>query len=130
MTTPFLCVFIAFMLIWFPRALVVTATLRSGQKFDNNHPRDQQARLEGWGKRAQAAHNNAFEAFAPFAAAVVIAHLSGADPARSAQLAVIHVVARVIYPIIYVADLATLRSTIWFLGTLATIGLFCLGLMK
>ena len=128
MTTPFLCVFIAFLLIYFPRILVIVATVQSGKKVDNNHPRDQQAQLEGWGRRAQAAHNNAFEAFAPFAAAVVIAHLAHADPTRSGQLAIVHVVARSIYPLIYVADIGALRTAVWGVGLLTTAGLFLLGL--
>ena len=128
MTTPFLCVFITFVLIYFPRILVVVATIQSGQKVDNNHPRDQQAQLQGWGRRAQAAHNNAFEDFAPFAAAVVVAHLAHADPGKSAMLAVAHVVARGLYPLIYVANIGALRTAVWSIGLLTTAGLFLLAL--
>jgi uncharacterized MAPEG superfamily protein len=130
MTTPLLCVFLAFLLIWFPRALVIVAIARSGERLDNNHPRDQQARLEGWGKRAQAAHNNAFESFAPFAAAVLVAHLAGANPGHAAALAVTHVVARTVYPLVYIANLGLLRTAVWSIGTLATGGLFVLGYFK
>ncbi|MCS6901519.1 MAG: MAPEG family protein, partial [Myxococcales bacterium] len=130
MTIPLLCVFLAFLLIWFPRVLVIVAILKSGERFDNNHPRDQQARLEGWGKRAQAAHNNAFESFAPFAASVIVAHLAGANPDHAAALAITHVIARTLYPLAYIANLSSLRSSIWGIGTLATTGLFILGYLK
>ena len=45
--------------------------------YNNHNPRDQQADLEGWGKRALSAHLYGFEGFAPFAAAVFVAHLAG-----------------------------------------------------
>ena len=105
----------------------MVATVQSGQKVDNNHPRDQQAQLQGWGRRAQAAHNNAFEDFAPFAAAVIVAHLAHADPGKSSLLAIAHVVVRLVYPLIYVADIGALRTAVWSLGLLSTAGLFVLG---
>jgi uncharacterized MAPEG superfamily protein len=92
--------------------------------YDNHHPRAQQARLEGWGARAMAAHQNGFEAFAPFAAAVLTAHVLGAPPAWTAGLSTAFVAARIVYTVLYVADLSTLRSLVWSLGWLATLGLF------
>jgi uncharacterized MAPEG superfamily protein len=127
MTIPFVCVFVAFSLIWFPRLVVARAQMQSPGGLDNHHPRDQQAALEGRGRRAQAAHNNAFEAFAPFAAAVVIAHLAHASETWASGLAITHVVARTVYPFLYINDLPTARSTVWTIGTLATAGLFLIG---
>jgi uncharacterized MAPEG superfamily protein len=126
MTLPFVCVFVAFLLIYVPRVLVFRAQIRAPGGLDNKHPRDQQARLEGAGRRAHAAHQNAFESFAPFAAAVVVAHLSGADPRLSSILALTHVGARTLYPIFYVSNLDKLRTTVWSIGFLATTGLYLL----
>ncbi len=70
----------AWLLIYAPRVLVVIASKQQFGSLDNNHPREQQARLAGWGQRAQAAHDNSFEAFAPFAAAVLAATLAHAVP--------------------------------------------------
>lgn len=127
MTTPFVCVFVAFLLIWIPRAVVVAAIRRSGQPYDNKHPRKQQATLEGFGARAQACHQNHLEGFPLFAAAVFVAHLADADPRRSGVLAVTYVASRVFYTLAYLTNTDYLRSAIWTIGLLATFGLFVLG---
>jgi len=124
MTTPFFCVFLAFLLIYVPRVVVLVAQARRPEGFDNRHPRDQQARLEDWGRRANAAHANSFEAFAPFAAAVLIAHLAGANPRWSTILSLVFVGARTVYPLLYIANWDKLRTTVWSIGFLAVIGLF------
>jgi uncharacterized MAPEG superfamily protein len=126
MTIPFACVFVVFLLIYAPRVAVVVALARLPEGMDNKHPRDQQAKLTGWPRRANAAHNNTIEAFPPFAAAVVVAHLAHADPGWSSILAVSFVIIRMIYPILYVANVDRLRSTVWILGLFATAGLFVL----
>ncbi len=126
MTVPFACVAVAFLLIYLPRIFSLAGQRRRPEGWDNNNPRAQQALLTGWAGRARDAHANAFESFAPFAAAVIVAHLSHADPTWSARLAVTHVVARTAYPFIYIADIAPLRSSVWFIGLVATIGLFVL----
>lgn len=127
MTTPFVCVLIAFLLLWVPHAIAVMAVVRSGKTYDNKHPRKQKAQLEGFGARAVAAHQNSFEGFAPFAAAVFVAHLAQADARQSAILAITYVVARVLYLFAYLANADYLRSAVWGIGLLATLGLFILG---
>ncbi len=123
MTVPFACVAVAFAFIFLAKIPVGIAQQRAGG-YDNRNPRDQQAKLEGWGRRALAAHQNAFEAFGPFAASVFVAHLGGADPKLTTPLALTFVAARLVYHVLYLADFATLRSTIWSVGLLATTGLF------
>lgn len=128
MSTPFLCVFLAYLLIYAPRLVVAAAQARQPEGFDNQHPRDQQSRLQGWGRRANAAHANAFEAFAPFAAAVALAHLAHADPTWTSRLAVTFVAARTLYPALYIGNLSSLRTLVWGVGALATGVLFILAL--
>ena len=48
--------------------LPVAVAMQRAGGYDNRMPRVQQARLEGWGARSVAAHQNGFESFAPFAA--------------------------------------------------------------
>jgi uncharacterized MAPEG superfamily protein len=129
MTVPFVCVFLAAVLIYVPRVFTLMGQRARPEGWDNNNPRAQQALLTDWAGRARDAHANAFESFAPFAAAVIVAHLSHADAGWSKWLAVTHVVARTAYPIIYVANLASLRSFVWFIGISATFGLFVLALL-
>jgi len=130
MTIPFICVLIAFLLIVLTRIPVGAAQGRAAGGYDNKNPRDQQAKLEGWGRRAQAAHLNTIEAFPPFAAAVIIAHIAGATPATSTALALTFIAARVVYPFLYIGNVAGLRSLVWIVGLGANIGLFVLPLFR
>lgn len=85
-------------------------------RYDNNNPRKQQAALDGFAERANAAHYNSFEALAIFAAAVLITAQSGPVGSLSATLAWLFVLSRVGYLCCYWFNLATLRSLVWFLG--------------
>jgi uncharacterized MAPEG superfamily protein len=127
MTTPFVCVLIAFVLIYVPKLPLSVAMARQPGGYDNKDPRSQQAKLTGKDARARGAHYNGFEAFSPFAAAVFVAHLGGAGADhRASILAIAFVVVRVLYIAVYLADLASVRSAIWSLGFLCTVALFCL----
>ena len=79
MTIAYWCVLIAAFLpyVW------VTVAKASGQRYDNREPRAWQAQQDNpRSNRANAAQMNAFEAFAPFAASVLMAQFAGVDPAR------------------------------------------------
>ena len=127
MTTPFVCVLIAFVLIYVPKIPLSVAMARLPEGYDNKNPRAQQDKLDGFGARARGAHLNGFEAFPPFAAAVFVAHLGGAAADhRASILAIAFVVARSLYIGAYLMDLDYLRSAIWGIGMLCTVALFCL----
>ena len=126
MNIPFLCIFIAFLLAYAPKFVMAKGQAARPEGYDNAHPRDQQAKLEGVSRRAVAAHSNAFEGFAPFAAAVLCAHLAQVPPATLTNLAVASVVLRVAYVGLYLADLSTLRSLVWTAGASVTGTLFVL----
>src|SRR3954469_26017118 len=101
---------------------------KSAGGIDNRAPRLSFESLSGWRQRADWAHRNHFEAFPAFAAAVFVAELTHAPQNRIDQLAGIFVLLRVIYTALYLADQATLRSVFWFLGLIAVVWLFVLGL--
>lgn len=126
MTIPFFCVAIAFALIFLTKAPVAVAMGKQPRGYDNNNPRDQQASLEGWGRRAAASHANTIEAFPGFAAGVLISHVGGGDPQWSVWLAIAFVAARVLYPVLYIADIHWARSTIWAVGAGASFALMLL----
>lgn len=126
MTIPFWCIAIAFVLIYVPKIPLSVAMARQPEGYDNKHPRAQQAKLTGWGARSGAAHQNGFEAFAPFAAAVLVAHVGGGDPAMATILSLVFVGARAVYIGIYLAGGATLRSLVWSVGFGATAALMVL----
>lgn len=123
-----ICIFVAFLLNLFSKAPVAFAMSRGKGGYDNKYPRDQQHDLEGWGRRAVAAHLNGFEAFPPFAIAVVLAIFTGSDPVWTARLAVLFVIARALYVPLYVLNLDLVRSAVWTVGLASTIGLFLLPL--
>lgn len=112
----------AYGLVFVPRILVVVA-LRQEKKFDNAHPRDAVKQLEGWGRRAQAAQDNGWEAFPAFAAGVLACALTGARPDVAAILCIVHLLARCLYVACYVGNQGSLRSLVWAVGTGCTAGL-------
>jgi uncharacterized MAPEG superfamily protein len=126
---PLFCLPIAFGLVFAPKIPLAMAMAREPGGYDNNTPRDQQAKLTGWGKRAAAAHANGFESFAPFAAGVLATQVTGASPHWAAIFAIAYVVARALYPVAYLADIAPARSLIWFVGFVSTIALMALPLL-
>ena len=126
---PLACVAVAFLLIYVPRMLVMKAQQQEPGGLDNKDPRDQQARLTGEARRAQAAHNNAFETFPPFAAAVLACELRHVSERWTTILAIVFVVARVIYPWLYIKGIDKARSGVWTIGFGATIALFVLAVI-
>lgn len=128
MTTPFWCL----MLVAVAPYLLSTAAgvfrIRQFGSLDNKYPRLQQGRLEGAGARVMAAHQNALEAVPIFAAAVLVAHLAGADPAASAVAAIVFVVARVLHAVCYAANLDVLRSLVFLVGLGCCFWLFVLAI--
>lgn len=92
--------------------------------YDNNNPRQWEAKLEGWQARANAAQNNGFEALPLFVFAVLAAQLAGLDQARTDMLAMAFIGVRVLYTLTYLADLAALRSLVWAAGLGVTIAIF------
>lgn len=122
MTTAYWCVLIA---AYLPLAWTGMAKFGAGGKdFDNAAPRVMLAKLDGWRQRANWAQLNGFEAFPPFAAAVIIAHLTAVPQARIDLLAMAFIAARVVYGILYLANLPSLRSLAWMIATGCVVALF------
>jgi uncharacterized MAPEG superfamily protein len=91
---------------------------------DNHSPRVTEAALTGVRQRAVWAHLNGFEAFPLFAAAVIINHLLRGPNAIANQLALAFVAVRIVHGVLYMADLAALRSLSWLVGIACVIALF------
>ncbi|MEO8391120.1 MAG: MAPEG family protein [Polaromonas sp.] len=88
-------------------------TPRRDGGFDNNNPRGWLARQTDWRARANAAQANTFEALPFFFAAVIIAHILQAGQTRLDILALLFIVLRIAYVMMYIADLPKARSAIW-----------------
>ena len=119
MTTAYWCVLAAGLLPY-----LATISAKAGARFDNRMPRAWLAAQTGWRARANAAQQNAFEAFPLFAVAVLVAHQGGAPQGRVDALALLFVAARVAYLVTYVADLALLRSIVWVVGIGSAVAIF------
>jgi uncharacterized MAPEG superfamily protein len=100
---------------------------RSEGGYDNADPRGWLARQQGLPARANAAQANSFEALPFFIGAVIIAHQLGAAQTRLDILAVVFITLRIIYIVMYIANLPTARSAFWALAFLVNIGIFLSG---
>ena len=120
MQTALICVLIAGLMPY----LWTTVAKVTGPRYDNRNVRAWQERLEGLPWRAHSAHLNSFEAFPFFAAAVLAAIVAHADMQRVAMLSIAFVVARLLYGLIYLWDVAVLRSLVWFAGLGCVIAIF------
>ncbi len=118
----------AVLLIVLSKIPVALAMARQEGGYDNHYPRDQQAALSGFGRRAAAAHNNCIEAFPVFATGVLLALWAGADAMLVQNLCVVFICARVAYLICYWMDWDKARSTVWTIGLVCSIWLMALAI--
>ena len=110
MAIAYWCILIAAVLPY-----VWVAIAKAGPKYDNRDPRAWLAKQDN--PRAHRANNaqlNAFEAFAPFAASVLMAQWAGVDPQRIGWFAIAFVVFRIGHGAFYVANNHAMRSLVWF----------------
>ncbi|MHB8912575.1 MAG: MAPEG family protein [Lysobacter sp.] len=120
LATAYWCVLIAALLPY----LWIAIAKGGGQRYDNRDPRGWMARQDNpRSVRANAAQLNAFEAFAPFAAGVILAQLAGVPVDRIALLALLFIVLRLLHGMFYLANVHALRSLVWFGGFACVLGL-------
>ena len=113
---PFVCAAVA------KKGMIGVARKQGG--YDNHLPRAWLARQTDWRARANAAQANSFEALPLFMAAVIVAHQLGAHQVRLDLLAFLFVVLRLVYILLYLADLASARSAVWALALLVNLAIF------
>ncbi|MGV3727933.1 MAPEG family protein [Hydrogenophaga sp.] len=107
---------------WLAKSGQMTRPRREGG-LDNQHPREWLARQTDWRARANAAQANSFEALPFFIGAVIIAHQLGGSQVRVDVLAFLFVVLRVLYIMMYVANMANARSLVWAVALLVNIAI-------
>jgi uncharacterized MAPEG superfamily protein len=123
MTIAFWTILAAIALPWLMAALKKSPLAANGS-YSNRAPRAMQPKLEGLSQRAHWAEQNSFEILPAFVAAVLVAHLAGAEQVLIDQLAIGFIVSRVLYSICYLTDWATLRSLVWTVGLIFIVALF------
>ena len=120
----FIFIGINFLLIYVPRLIAVSVTYRSKEGSDFNQTGISQNSLTGFAGRAQAAHENSFEAFAPFAVSIFVSHMGFVPPYLITVLALSYTVTRIFYITFYLMDKPALRIASWFLAIFIVIVLF------
>ena len=115
MTILIWCLFIAAVLPYLTKAPVAYAMTKLNG-YDNNHPRDQQSKLTGFGARALAAHQNAFESLIIFGVAILCALATNTITESIITLAIVHIGARITYNILYLMNIGILRTVVWLVG--------------
>jgi uncharacterized MAPEG superfamily protein len=94
------------------------------REFDNGNPRDPNFNRPGLRARALGAHQNGFEAFPFFVAAVIVAEMHGAAQGPVNALALAFLACRIVYVLMYLGDRPSLRSLLWGLGLACNLALF------
>ncbi len=121
MPVAYWCVLIAALL-----PIIWVALAKWGEPTKNQYPREEVDDLPPRKRRAYAAHQNAYENFPFFAAAVIIALTSGAPLAAVNWLALVYVILRVVHGLCYVGNYSTQRSIVYALGWFTNIAIFVL----
>ena len=129
-TVAYWCVLIAALLpmgcAWLAKSGSFGQSRKDGG-FDNRDPRAWMARQTDWRARANAAQANSFEGLPFFIGAVIIAHLLGAGQTLLDMLALLYVMLRIFYIMMYVSDMPTVRSVVWAAAFLVNIGILFVG---
>lgn len=108
--------------LWIPYvvAQVITNGLLTPANYVDPTPRP----LPSWGKRADRTYLNAVETFAPFAAIVIIAHLTGKANGMTAFWAAWFFWMRFAHAAVYLAAIPYVRTLVFTLGYVAVAGIF------
>lgn len=122
MTTLLICALVAVLLPYLAKLPVAIEMNKLGG-YDNRHPRAQQAKLEGFGARALAAHQNSFESLIVFSVALAVVLGSNNVNAMTEYLAITHIVARILYCVFYYMNIDKLRSLVWLVGIGSAVGM-------
>lgn len=122
MNTLIVCAIIAALLPYLAKAPVAIA-MNNLDGYDNRHPRAQQSKLTGFGARALAAHQNSFESLLIFTIALVVVFASNTITATTETLAIIYLIARVLYCVCYYVNWHVLRSSVWLIGLVCPIAM-------
>jgi uncharacterized MAPEG superfamily protein len=104
-------------LVYAPFMAVGFARMSAG--YDMNAPRAMFDRLPEWGKRATWAHQNSWESFLLFTAAALMAYVSGVSSDTVRWAVVAYLVARLLFSVFYILNVAPLRSLMFAVGSTA-----------
>jgi len=110
-------------------ASVAPAKIGGRRDYDNANPRDPLFYSPGFRTRALGAHQNGYEAFPFFAAAVLLAEMRDVPQGMVDVVAVGFLLARCGYVVAYWTDRPTLRSIIWAVAFALNVWIFLLPIL-
>jgi len=125
---PILSLLFAGLLPLVPKIPMSLAIIRVGKGYDNSYPRDQQATLDGMGRRAVAAHNNSFEAFPLFAVGVLLALHTQVTSGLLEVYCAVWVLSRFAYVWLYVFNYPKWRTLMYGVALYCALGNYILAL--
>ena len=104
-------------LVYFPYLIVAITRFQVG--FDISAPRAAFDKLPDYGKRANWAHQNSWEAFMLYSAAALMAYSTHQDSQTVVNCAIGFTVARLLYSIFYIINIPLARSLMFGVGSVA-----------
>jgi len=123
MTIAFWTLLVAIAFPWL-MTVIKKSPLASTGSYNNSAPRASLENLQGVSQRASWAEQNSFEILPGYVAAVIVAHLAGAEQGCIDILALVFIACRVLYCLCYLKNWSTPRSVSWIAGLLCIVGLF------
>jgi uncharacterized MAPEG superfamily protein len=108
--------------LWIPHVVALVKT--HGPLTPGNYRDPTPRPLPLWGKRADRAYLNAVESFAPFAALVVVAQLTGRADGMTAFWATSFFWLRLAHAVVYLFAIPYIRTLVFTLGWVALAGIF------
>jgi len=108
--------------LWIP--YIVAQVMTNGFLAANNYVDPTPRPVPLWGRRADRTYLNAVEAFAPFAAIVIVAHIAGKANAMTAFWAALFFWMRLAHALVYLAGIPYIRTLVFTAGWVAVIGIF------
>jgi uncharacterized MAPEG superfamily protein len=119
----------AVVLIYLPFLVVAYARVGIGKEMLAT-PRAMVDKLPPYAQRATWAHQNTFEAFMVFAAAALMAYVTGVNSPTGQLAAIAFVVARLLYSVFYILNIPILRSLMFATGIVSSITLIFLSIIQ
>jgi uncharacterized MAPEG superfamily protein len=108
--------------LWIP--YIVAQVMTNGFLTPPNYVDPAPRPIPLWGKRADRTYLNAVEAFAPFAAIVIVAHLTGKANGMTAFWAAWFFWMRLAHAVVYLTAIPYVRTLAFTLGYVAVVGIF------
>lgn len=120
---------VAAFLIYVPYMVVAAERVKLAQSMDDSlevfsRPRFYADKLPDMAKRANWAHQNAFESFILYSPAAIAAYVTGQTSTMALYAVVAYLVARLLFSVFYILNVAPLRSLMFGIGSISIFSLY------